>query len=395
MSKRFLSWIGSLGLLLLPAAATMADDAQDQAKALSGSVRVTVNGRQVEVPIHGVQVHVEAQAGQEHPINVWNVQAGTASPRATAITIVSGHGVTLGDYWLGLVCRPVDDALRAQLGLPEGQGVLVEKVVPDSPAAKAKIQPHDVLVSAGDKTLTDVAQLQKAVEAAKEKELALELIRGGKKITVKATPAKRPDEVRPGPHPDDFFAPADDARRAYQKAMQRWRNVLPELEQFQQGEGHFGPLQFRFFHPGTILPPDAAWRPPLPKNLRVTITREGDEPANVVVKKDDQQWEITENELDKLPRDVRPHVERMLGRIPAGPLRLLKRREVVPPRPRQPFQLSEPSEPSQPPRPRIQIEERLKVAPPRDRLEKQLDEMNRQMEQLRQSIEELRKKDRP
>ena len=61
-----------------------------------------------------------------------------------------------GEYWLGVECLPVMPALRAQLNLPEKQGLLVAAVMPDSPAAKAGIKQHDVLLRVGEKPLAEV-----------------------------------------------------------------------------------------------------------------------------------------------------------------------------------------------------------------------------------------------
>ena len=87
-------------------------------------------------------------------------------------------------------------ALRAQLNLPEKQGLLVEGVAPESPAAKAGIEQYDILLRAGDKPLTEPRDLVEAVQAAKDGKLTIELIRGGQHKTIEATPAKRPEEAR-------------------------------------------------------------------------------------------------------------------------------------------------------------------------------------------------------
>ena len=47
--------------------------------------------------------------------------------------------------------------------------------------------------------------------------------------------------------------------------------------------------------------------------MSIVISKEGDQPAKIVVKRGDEKWEVTEKELDKLPADVRPHVEHMFG----------------------------------------------------------------------------------
>ena len=87
MSKSF--WIGSIAIALLSAAAARAADAPE--------------GLRLEVGPVEVQRRVFEFAPKP---------------------------IKLGDYWLGVECRPVDDALRAQLGLPEDQGLVVENVVP-------------------------------------------------------------------------------------------------------------------------------------------------------------------------------------------------------------------------------------------------------------------------
>jgi membrane-associated protease RseP (regulator of RpoE activity) len=85
------------------------------------------------------------------------------------------------DHWLGLQCGKIGPALRAQLGLDENQGVLVEAIVDESPAAKAGLEKYDVLVQAGDRTLSKVQDLIDEVDAVKDGKLAVELIRKGRR----------------------------------------------------------------------------------------------------------------------------------------------------------------------------------------------------------------------
>ena len=54
----------------------------------------------------------------------------------------------------------------------------------------------------------------------------------------------------------------------------------------------------------------------LPKDMSVTITKEGEQPAKIVVKQGDKTWETTEDKLDDLPDEVRGHVQSFLGRSP-------------------------------------------------------------------------------
>jgi hypothetical protein len=54
---------------------------------------------------------------------------------------------------LGVIVEPLHPALRDQLSVAENEGVLVREVVPDSPAAKVGIKPHDILLEIGGKTV--------------------------------------------------------------------------------------------------------------------------------------------------------------------------------------------------------------------------------------------------
>jgi len=241
-----------------------------------------------------VAVLVTAAAAADNP-----APAARLGPAAVEL---KAEALRPSEYWIGLACLPADDPLRAQLGIDDGRGLLVQNVLPDGPAEKAGIQVYDVLVSAGGKPLGNLQDLIDAVDKAKEGKLSLELYRGGKLKKVDVTPVKRPDEMAlPQPPP---------------KGQPRWDDFRSYFEQFRPGEGGRPPMRFRYFHPGAVLPPGS--RPlaaPLPGGMAVTIAKQGDEPAKITVKKGDQKWEVTEETLGELPEEVRKPVERMLGRV--------------------------------------------------------------------------------
>ena len=88
-----------------------------------------------------------------------------------------------GEYWLGvLVSRPSPE-MQAKWKLPRDQGLLVEVVQPNSPAAAAGIKPNDVLLKANDKPLADLRDLVKLINDVKEGKLSLQLLRDGKQET--------------------------------------------------------------------------------------------------------------------------------------------------------------------------------------------------------------------
>jgi hypothetical protein len=256
----------------------------------------------------------------------------------------------VSDHWIGVECAPVPPPLRAQVDLPEGQGLLVGQVVPESPAAKAGIQQYDVLVKADGKPLAGIEDLVGAVDAAKDKQLTIELVRGGKTHEIHVQPEKRPEGILPGPPPQT-------PNEAFRKLLEPWT-----------WQGGRQPWRLRLWGPGAILPPHAKIGPPMPGNMSVTISKKGDKPARIVVKRGNQKWEVTEDQLDKLPPDVRGHVERMLGRtiLDWGDANRSSDFELVP----------------------EQVPD-WGVLPERG-LHQRLEEMNRRIEQLRKSIDQLR-----
>jgi hypothetical protein len=271
-----------------------------------------------------------AEAGQPKPGNVFYVAAG-AEPEAVAAS----------PYWLGVEVFTVSPALKAQLGLADKEGLVVEAITPGGPAEKAGVKLYDVLVKAGGKKVEDVSNLVVAMTEAKDGKLALDVIRSAKPLSITVTLEKRPKGWLGRP-------PAASDPEALAAMIERLRI------------GGGGPVQMRFFRPGVILPPRAPLllNVKLPENTSVIITREGDKPATIVVKQGEQQWETTENELGKIPESLRPAVQQMLGR---GNVTFAM------------------------PGPAMIGQER-----PEAGLEKRLDDLSRQVDQLRKALEQAR-----
>lgn len=105
--------------------------------------------------------------------------------------------------FLGVQLGPVDPALAAQLGLEEGTGALVNAVVDGSPASKAGIKRHDVIVKIEGETVRGPDDVVKRISERKNGDkIKLELIRAGKKVeaeavlTEKAGPPPEPRRLR-------------------------------------------------------------------------------------------------------------------------------------------------------------------------------------------------------
>lgn len=272
--------------------------------------------------------------------------------------------VKVSDYWIGLECFPIHEALRAQLKLPEGQGLVVASLMPDGPAAKAGVKQYDVLVKANGKPLGKVQDLVDVVEAAKERAVKLDLLRGGAPVAIEVKPAKRPEPVLSGPGPGTDW-----------EQMRKW------IERMRPDEEGRPPMRFRFFHPGTILPPEAGPVVPMPENMAIVIRKEGREPTKIIVTKGNEKWEVSENELDKLPADVRPFVERMLGRGTQAMNGRFQFFDFVPD-----WTPSAPAAPEAQPAPG----QAAPAAPSEGRLERRLESLEHRLDQVRKSVDEMR-----
>jgi len=267
-------------------------------------------------------------------------------------------------YWLGLVCDPADAAIRSQLKLKHA-GLIVREVVPDTPAAKAGLKRHDVLLAVGDQKIDSLEKLVDLVNKAAEKELTLQLVREGKKITVKVRPAKRPASI-------DFRKMPHSAHRIF----------------LQHGlKGREGAWRFNIARPGIVTHHLELKRfsYKLPKEMSVTISKQGGEPAKIVVKKGDIKWEVTEDKLDKLPEDVRKHVKALLN--PGA--KFLPSKNFG-----DKFGLTISKKPVQFWVPKVTWSGNVELQPRGDgqkRLEKRVEELSKQIQELRKAIQGLSK----
>ncbi len=88
-----------------------------------------------------------------------------------------------------------DDAVRAQPALPDGQGVVVSEVVSGSPAEKAGVKKHDIVLELGGKPIDNPQTVARLVQAAQDKPTMLKLLRAGKPLTVPVTGSVRQVET--------------------------------------------------------------------------------------------------------------------------------------------------------------------------------------------------------
>ncbi|SIO01715.1 serine protease Do [Singulisphaera sp. GP187] len=110
---------------------------------------------------------------------------------------------------LGMSVVPAEESLRTQLGLPDGQGLIVKSVAHGGPAFRIGLQVNDVLTSLGDKPLTTPADLVKQLKEAGEKPVPLQVLRSGKSMSI---------QVKPEYHVS--FGPVETTRPRYQLGVQ-------------------------------------------------------------------------------------------------------------------------------------------------------------------------------
>jgi len=286
----------------------------------------------------------------------------TATCQDVAVGVAEGPDVKVNvrvaepsEYWIGVV-------LSAPGGEDDQPGLEVADVMPDGAAAKAGIRAGDRLIKAGGKPVNEVADLVGAIGASKGKPLGLELVRDGQTRKLDVTPEKRPVPGRPF---RELFQPGQD--------WEGWREWMEKMDEGDLRDS--GPFRFRFFGPGAIVPPGVAVEQAQPEDMTITVTKKGQEPARILVKQGEETWRTREDKLDELPDEVRPHVERLLGRgLGAWAWGRAKVTEG----------------------PRAHVEAEPWKGRPRDeirkRVDRRLEQMEKRIEELRKSIEELRKK---
>ncbi|MGH8094727.1 MAG: S1C family serine protease [Chthoniobacterales bacterium] len=105
--------------------------------------------------------------------------------------------------FLGVETSDVPRVLSEQMGLPRGFGVVVDYVVPNSPAAAAGLQPSDIIRMLNDQIIVEPGQLGKLVRNfADGTTVNLTLLRKGQEVKVTVKLAKH--DVPSGHNPMGF-----------------------------------------------------------------------------------------------------------------------------------------------------------------------------------------------
>jgi predicted metalloprotease with PDZ domain len=92
---------------------------------------------------------------------------------------------------LGVEVADVEGALRSQLGIEEGAGVVVTSVNKDAEGAKSGLQQYDLVFKIGDQKIAGAKQFHDLVNGQQEKSVEFQIIRKGKPATVTVAIPKR------------------------------------------------------------------------------------------------------------------------------------------------------------------------------------------------------------
>jgi PDZ domain len=98
--------------------------------------------------------------------------------------------------WLGVHTIPLPDALRDQLDIPDGKGIVAEFIADDGPAAAAGMKANDVLLEFDGNPIQSVEDFRKRLrESMPGSQAVFQLLRKGKPQTVSATLGERPKDA--------------------------------------------------------------------------------------------------------------------------------------------------------------------------------------------------------
>ncbi len=215
----------------------------------------------------------------------------------------------MSKYWIGVLCEPVENELvKSQLDFQFG--LVLEEVIDGGPAVAAGLKKFDILTEVDGKALDGLPMLGECIAKSEGSQLELTVIRNGKRQQITITPAERPEKFQtPLPQPMKDDPRAADEWKLLQEALRLRGYQQKEVEETEAGKVKEGRTSLYYFMPGIVLSGDADF----PKELEVTVTKAYGEPTKVIVKRGDEKWEVDEKSLDKLPEEIRPHIEQMLG----------------------------------------------------------------------------------
>ena len=126
---------------------------------------------------------------------------GFAIPINSAKRIISSliRGKKIVYGWLGVTVQDLTDDLAKYFGLPDKSGVLVSKVLENSPAQKAGMKESDVIKQFDNKAINNVRELLSTVgQTEAGRKVQIKVIRDKKELAVNAEIGERPQDISLG-----------------------------------------------------------------------------------------------------------------------------------------------------------------------------------------------------
>ncbi len=279
---------------------------------------------------------------------------------AAVVSLLAGERERGGEKlekvaFLGVRASAADEALREQVGLPQGVGLVVNDVEPNSPAA-ARLHRHDVLHKLNDQILVNPQQLAVLVRLHNPGDkIVLTVIRKGKSVKVEAVLGERelppverdapgwlrlpiqPPTLRFGwPTPEsrqELFEKIREELEGFGITHEKFDRIFDQITQWsrhglpRRGEGHGPGARQPDTRPGGDPPSETGGTRILPGSvttltdgytLTVTTDRDGNRRLYAV----DQSGKVlfdgpinSPEEIEKVPENLRNKLEDILETI--------------------------------------------------------------------------------
>jgi len=115
---------------------------------------------------------------------------------AVLVAALVAGAATAGDVYLGITMSSLSASMSRALQLDDDEGVLVDEVVDDSPAAAAGLAAGDVIVAIGSDRIDGIKGLSRTIRKYEPGQaVKLEILRGGKKQQIDVTLANVPSDT--------------------------------------------------------------------------------------------------------------------------------------------------------------------------------------------------------
>ncbi len=123
---------------------------------------------------------------------------GVPQQQFNAAPSFQNNGQTPSKYWIGATIQSVPDFLTAQLPIDENQGVWIQYVAPESPAAKAGLKRYDVIYKIGDEIVANPLEVTKIIDKTGANKISVEYYRKGDLEKVELEIEERPSQTQKG-----------------------------------------------------------------------------------------------------------------------------------------------------------------------------------------------------